>query len=218
MISNAFEEYVSLGDNCELGLNFFRIGHDYSSMFRFSMTPFNALLRVLNNNFVGLYDEIEPVANNMVRCQRYGISFHTKLHSEETAKGRRYLSDLDVNSIHADDILKLRYLENKFRLERSDGKRILYFVKSNNKISDDDLVGLKNCLDGFGKGSQIICLAEKCSPREVEDGIYIRPVDFFAPYKNAYSYCSKSWDLIFQEFPLADGKCNQHPIKPKIEL
>lgn len=213
-----FDEYVSLGDNCEAGLNFFRIGYDYGSIFRFSSTPFDSLLRVLESNFVGLYDEVEPIANNMVRCIRYEIAFHTKLHSYEIYGRRQYLKDLDVKSIHADDILKLRYLVNKFKLERSNKIPILYILKNKNNISDIALLKLKVLLDRYGEGSEILLLGENCLPRQVSNGIYIRSVDYFAPFNKALAFDINSWDKIFHEFPLIAGKRGLNPIKSKIEI
>src|SRR5271157_3057267 len=49
------EHFDSLGDNCEFAFAQKRFGVDKSSLLRWAVTPFSALLSGLENRFEGLY-------------------------------------------------------------------------------------------------------------------------------------------------------------------
>lgn len=200
-----FDKYISLGDNCEAGLNFSRIGYEYSSLLRFAMTPTMSLLSLFDNKFKDLFVDVIPVSNNMCQCKKYGISFHTRMRSEITDGNRTYKKDIDVEFLHKEDIAKISYLREKLISDMHSKDNILYILKSNAGINKNDALDIFSRIKAYGGNPNLLILTTSNENYFECENIYHEIFPRFAPYSNAYSYDSEAWDYIFSKYPL-----NQH--------
>src|SRR5437016_5768301 len=82
-------EFESLGDNCEFGFVQRHHGLEPGGLLRWASSNFDGLVHALECRFTGLYqlDDLEPYTPNMVIDRKYGIAFHSAMHSK--VKGRQ---------------------------------------------------------------------------------------------------------------------------------
>lgn len=210
MPNKKFDAYISLGDNCEIGLNFHRIGYHYSSIFRFSMTPTDSLIKCLENRLSDLFVEVEPVAGNMCRCKKYGISFHTKMHSKIMDGQRVFIHPDLVSTIHKDDLLKVEYLKCKLIEDLSSSKDILYIIKSNKGIPENKLSRIRDLIVGYGGKPTILHISTNEGVNYKMDGVIFESFPRFAPYSNAHDYDKSTWDYIFSKYGLREEVFNEN--------
>ncbi|CAM6613038.1 TPA: hypothetical protein H3L48_004397 [Escherichia coli] len=203
-----FDKYISLGDNCEAGLNFSRIGYEYSSLLRFAMTPSKSLIDLFNNNFENIFEEILPVSNNMCQCQKYKISFHTKMHSEMVDGVRKYKNNIDIQSLHNIDLEKIAYLREKFLSDMKSQDHILYFLKSKQNLPKEYVLEIYNKIAAYGGNPTLLVLSENIIDPVESESIYYEQISKFAPYTNAYDYDKTAWDEIFSKYPLNNHEVN----------
>lgn len=201
-----FDKYISLGDNCEIGLNFSRVGYEYSSLLRFAMTPTKSLLSLLDGCFDGLFETISPISNNMCQCQKYKISFHTKIHSEINGDVRKYKDGIDVDTIHQNDLNKIKYLTEKLISDMSSPDKILYLLKSNVTTKHDDILSIFNKIKSYGGNPTLLVLSLQETSENINNNIVYECFPRFAPYNDAYDYDVEAWDNIFIKYPLKEHK------------
>lgn len=203
-----FDKYISLGDNCEAGLNFSRIGYEYSSLLRFAMTPSKSLMDLFDNDFANIFETITPVSNNMCQCQKYKISFHTKMHSEMVDGIRKYKNNIDIESLHKTDLEKIAYLREKFLSDMKSKDRILYFLKSKQNLTKDYVSNIYNKIVAYGGNPTLLVLSENIIDPVENESIHYEHIPKFAPYTNAYDYDKTAWDEIFAKYPLNNHEVN----------
>lgn len=209
-----FDYYISIGDNCEAGLNFERLGFSDSCLFRYARSELHLILDALDNEFDGIFDQVEPVSDDMVKCLRYNISWHTNMYSKVVDGIRKFSFDGDFDSVLEYERNKILYLYSKFIKRLKSGKRLCFFYKSN-KLLDHSVVSLFceyvkqiNPTADY----KVVAIKER---GQSEFGIKHESVDvvsvsFLAPYVNAHAFSHYDWDFIFKKYPLVSSKIDMN--------
>ncbi|MBN2808194.1 MAG: hypothetical protein JXR80_01735 [Deltaproteobacteria bacterium] len=207
-----FDHYISLGDNCEAGFQFWRINYNESSIFRFVVVDSDKLISLIRSDFQDLFvkENLKPAEiDSMIRDTKTSVAFHSKLYSKlDPQSGRRHFrNDYDFDKIYAVEKSKVDYLVNKWRKLTSSSDRVLYFIKRNQFSSREDaemvLEGFQSCYPGHN------FLILYIQPRTLEEpswgyeqlhNVY---VDFLAPYENSQKGADiNGWNKLFAQYPL----------------
>jgi tetratricopeptide (TPR) repeat protein len=206
-----YDAYVSLGSNCEAGLQFRRIGYQGSSFFRFTFAPFAATYAAIDGDFNRVFERenLRPHTDGMVRDLGSGIVFHSDLRSAlDAGSGRReFLTSYDFDEIYGmNERPKIRHLVAKWRAVTQSRQDVLYFLK----VDQGDPCELAGRMAGLFRHKYpahrwtILCL-QSVDPTQAEwgiPGVINRHVSRFAPIDNAQDADLGAWDRIFAEFPL----------------
>jgi hypothetical protein len=215
MKSKSFDCYISLGDNCEAGLQFRRIGHEVSSIFRFAFIEPDDMRKILLSDFDGIFlkeNLTPPVDCHMVRDIKTGLVLHSKLTSITDGEGKRTFCDnYNFDKVYDSEKNKVNHLVAKWRALVRSGKRVGYFFKHNLSSSRED-------------AETLLSLFQRCYPQHNYHLLYIQPkllyeppwgyerlhnvyLDHLAPYDNAENGADVAgWNKIFREFPLKPFK------------
>lgn len=204
-----YDNYVSLGHNCEGAFQFRRLlGRDVAYYFNWLVTPLDALVEVLRADFAGAYarDRIEPTQDpNMIFDAAYGMKYHSAFRKElgRNLEGPRFAE------IHAESAAKYAMLADRFRELARSPNRVLYVVKTAHEAARDKSVELRDVLAARypAHDFQIAVLqtADRQEPDWGEDRIHNRYLARFADPSRANDGHVPSWDRVFAEFPLRPG-------------
>lgn len=205
-----YNAYISLGNNCEAGLQFRRIQYENSSFFRFTYSPFKSTIELIKNDFknVFLKENLVPLTDTLVRDTKYGISFHSRLPSQVDSQGKRqFLYSSDFDELYNQDYGKVLYLVNKwFRLVNSN-TNTLYFIKDEKNTSRENAELLLNLfLKKYPDHNFSIVYLQLEQFREPDWGIsrlFNRYFPKFAPRHNVPDTDIEAWNRLFFEFPLS---------------
>ena len=213
---NSFDAYISLGDNCEAGLQFVRIGYQESSFFRFTSSNFNTTFNIIKNDFSDIFNRDyiipRPGCTRMVVNNKYKIAFHSKLSSTVDSQQNQYFSlDYDFEEAFQDETNKINYLIGKWHKLMESDRKILFFLKndSDKKYLDEKMANKLRILL-FKKyknhNFKILCLQldKFAEPQWKNPALINRYFPYFAPRTSAMHGSSpdSSWDKIFAEFPI----------------
>lgn len=204
-----FNNYVSLGRNCEVAFQFRRIfKKDYAHYFHWLVTPFDSLLEILGNDFEGAFAKENLVATDdpdMIVDRRYRMKYHSPFKKELG----RDLSGPRFDALHAEALDKYRFLAERFRTLAGSGNKVAYFVKVDEADARSKAVALRDLLSGRypGHDFQLVILqqAELAEADWGERRIANRYLERFAPFNRAGDGHVPSWDRVFAEFPLKPG-------------
>lgn len=209
-----YDHYISLGDNCEIGFEFRRIGYEYSNFFRFAFSPFNSTYKLINNNFQDVFsrENIRPHLVNadnttMIIDKKYEICFHAKIPYIETKEGNFFcIENENFDIAYTREYGKIRYFIDKWDSLVNSNKKVLYFIKSKNQTSRSNAEKLlKLFYTKYPKHDFSIVYLQLSSYYEQDwhiDHLYNRYIPKFAPLDQTHLGDSKAWDKIFSEFPL----------------
>ena len=215
-LDKSFDAYISLGDNCEAGIQFVRIGYKESSLFRFTSSKLNTTLKIIKNDFSDIFNRKyivpRPGCPKMVFNNKYKIAFHSKLTSIIDSQGNQdFDSAYDFERVFQDETNKINYLISKwYKLMESDSK-VLFFLKNDsceNYIDEATANRLCKLLLNKYKNHnfKILCLQldKFAEPQWKNRYLINRYFPYFAPRTSAMHGNSpeSSWDRIFAEFPL----------------
>lgn len=216
--NNSFDAYISLGDNCEAGLQFLRIGYKESSFFRFTSANFNTTFNIIKNNFNDVFNQEyiipRPKCEKMVLNKKYGIAFHSKLSSKIEQNGtQKFATAYNFAEVFQNETSKIDYLISKWNQMMSSERRIMFLLKNDSEhkhISQNMANKLCRLLLKKYKNHnfQILCLQlDKFKEPQWENPYLInRYFPYFAPRVSAKNGSIDSWDQIFAEFPLKASK------------
>ena len=211
-----YDTYISLGSNCEAGFQLKRIGHDESSFFRWTLSPYKSTFNLIENDFQNLYQQenLVPVWDNMVEDKHYKISFHSKLLSrqDEKTKQRVFLDSYDFEETYQAEYAKIQYFVQKwYDLVNSD-RSVLYIIKQEQHGSK---YNAKKLLDLFeAKYPQHNFAIAYIQHQEKQDAPWeyekLHNLYFprFAPIDRADCGDLESWDQLFARFPLKQQVLN----------
>ena len=215
--SEYFDEYISLGDNCEAGLQFWRINYHEGSIFRFSIIDSEDLTNLIRSNFKNIFlkENLNPApVDYMVRDTKTNIALHSALYpSLDKVSGKRFFrNDYDFDEVYREEKRKVDYLVEKWRELVSSPKRVLYFIKRNQLSNQNDAeMVLETFLEIYPEHNFIILYIQPESLREPDwehEKLHNVYVDFLAPYDNSEKGAdAKGWDKLFTQYPLK--KCSQ---------
>lgn len=206
-----YDAYVSLGHNCEAGLQFRRIGYEESSFFRFTSNSFESVLAVIRDDFAGVFqrDNLQPHTDDMVRNTLYEIVFHSDLRSAaDPQSGRRhFLPAYDFDEVYGrKEAPKVRHLVAKWRALTRSQQDVLYVLKLDGADRRARALQLRAVFREKypAHRSTILCLqtADPAEPNWGIPGLVNRHLPRFAPFDNAHDADTAAWDRLFQEFPL----------------
>ncbi|WP_052213698.1 hypothetical protein [Belnapia sp. F-4-1] len=206
-MSEKFDEYISLGSDCEVGFQFRRVlGHDSSSFFSWNVTSIAALERLLATRFDGVLQEANISAHadgSMLLDGGYGYKFHSPF------RGHDFRADPDYHARWADHLEKTGYLIGKFLRGRPAGHRTAYFYKIEPEEAVAELRRLLpavrgQLLDIHGPSHfelVVVLPQDRFEQDWGEARIHNRYVRRLAPWHDATDGHVASWDRIFSEFP-----------------
>ena len=209
------DAYISLGDNCEAGIQFKRIGYEESSFFRFTSSSFDSTLEILKNNFQDIYNPQylipRPDCNSMVVNTKYNIAFHSKLDSKKNERGEQeFLSTYNFEEVLQKETDKINYLIHKWNQLMMSERRVLFFLKNDSS---------ENYIDESSAGELCSLLLEKYSNHNFKilciqldkfreskwNNPYLinKYFPFFASRRTAKKGFVSGWNVLFSEFPLS---------------
>ena len=195
-MTDLFNRFESLGNNCELGLVQRRAGAEPLGLFRWSSTSVSSIILALDNDFKNLGEEddvlIELAENEhgpreyMIREKKYGLFFHSW----------QFEGQVEPDILKAREIIKLKFLARKFREDLNEGNKIL--VHKHHGLSAADTEALHRSVRRHGSNPILLVeLAETPeqvgSVEEMGDGTFRGYVDRFAPAGNAYDFSFEAW-------------------------
>ncbi len=218
---DGFDRYISLGDNCEAGLQFWRIGYDESSIFRFTIIDSDKLIKIIENDFADIFckENLIPASvDHMVRDTETEIAFHSELYSAiDTASGKRsFRNDYDFDEVFAKEKTKIEYFVRKWRELVSSKERVLYFIKKNQLSNREDAENILNTfLRYYPEHDFLILYIQPKSLNEPDWGyerLHNVYVDYLAPYDNSEEGADiAGWNELFRRYPLRNQLEREKP-------
>jgi hypothetical protein len=194
----------SLGDNCELGYFQRHRGHEVSTLFRWTVTPIESLIRYLDEPG-DLYDlaDLTPHAPFMVTDAGYGFKFHSTLVERTDDGGLQLLSDEARRlEVHAQERAKIDHLSEKF-WDRLRNQPTVYVVKRNDGLTEDSVTRLRDRLLGYNPDHALLWVTAggAAAPMPHSRGLWTARLDRFATYSEADNYDAEGWSLIHENLP-----------------
>lgn len=187
-----FENFLSLGDNCEFGLVQRHFGADPLDILRWMTVPFASLCRLLQNRFEGFAEEenlvIEDHAGEYVIHEKtYELFGHSFV----------YVSDVDHDTLLKEVRKRFLFLKRKILEDLEEERRILVY-KNNQPLSMEQKSELCRCVADITKCPLLI--VEVASEAHLvgtferhSEGLFYGFVERFAPYEQAFNICPPSW-------------------------
>lgn len=174
-----FDEYVSLGLNCEVAFQLDRVALERRKhFFDWKITPHAALRSLLENRFAGVAATVAPGEHDgMTMDARYGFQFHNQpVHQERE---------------------KCAYLANRFL--SPDGRRC-YILKPESGAAERDIQALCYQLDRFDRDYKLVVLRRPNGPNLAGETVHM--LDFFAPVHAANEGDVAGYNRLFDRYPL----------------
>jgi hypothetical protein len=210
-----YDAYVSLGFNCEPGLQFQRIGHHSGSFFRFTFSPYETTFDLIKHDFADVFlrENLIPLGGTtrMVRDVKYNLTLHSDLPSvPDAATGVAVFSTgPDFDRLYRQEFEKVQYLAGKWRSQAASSQRVLYVIKhegGQGRARGEELLGLFNAK--YPQHDFRILLLQTEEQKEADwkqPRLTNRYLSRFNPLADAHDADIGGWDRIFAEFPLKEG-------------
>jgi hypothetical protein len=204
-----YDNYVSLGFNCEAAFQFRRLlGRDVAYFFNWLVTPLGSLVEVMRSDFAEVYrqDNLEVTNNPMMVLDRgSGMKFHSAFRKELG----RDLSGPRFDALFVESRAKYAMLAQRFRDLAASPNRVLYVVKTAEADATPRVVELRDLIAARYPAHDFAVVALQTGDRHEADWgeprIFNRYLDRFAPTSRAGDGHEPSWDRVFAEFPLRPG-------------
>lgn len=190
-----FDEYVSLGGNCEVAFQMRRaLGRDQSGICSWWFMDLPALLALLRDGFrkILMPNNLIPWPGHMVRDTAYGYCFHSPFEAEQP------IDDPNFADLLAEHREKVEHLKGRFY--RPSGRRV-YFLKLVQQPLDGELAELVSHLRTIGADFALVVLTVEPMEADLGPEVHFRTLERFAPIEAAQDGHEPSWDRIFAEFP-----------------
>ena len=212
-----FDAYIPLGDNCETGMQFWNIGYQESSFFRFTASRYSVTYNILKNNFQHIFsrENLIPKSNNngMVLDTKYNISFHSSLKSQsDVSTGEPiFLNDAEFELTFENESSKINYLISKWNKMMDSDRKILFILKNDSKTRRLRERHVSKISDLFlrrynNHNFKIVCIQlDKFREPEWQNSYLAnRYFNYFAPRGTNLAQTSNwaCWNQLFEEFPL----------------
>ena len=180
IVQQGFDEYVSLGSNCEVAFQLRRGGQTTAHFFDWASTPTCALIALLQDRFAAISADrrLDPQPDGMVLDHHYGYRFYGPYCAEKAA-----------------------HLATKFL--KPTGRRC-YILKLAQTITKKDLRNIMRALRAINPDVTLVVLrhAKYASRPLTMPGVADRFLRRLAPLEDAHDGHIVSWDHVFMEFPL----------------
>ncbi len=203
-----FDNYVSLGNNCETAFQMRRVlARDSSSFFSWNVTMFDPLLSVLSSRFDGVV-QLDRLTNVPEKGLMHDASHDFYIHSGFASAAFREEPGFDA--AFRDLTGKFAHLTRKFVGDAASDKRTVYFYKTEGSPEvHGKSRALRDVLAGFhGPRPFDLVIVQPEAFREEpwqDEGIHNRYLRRLAPWDDATDGHVASWDRVFHEFPHGDG-------------
>lgn len=211
-----YDEYISLGSNCEIGFQFRRYGKEPSSLFSWLVSDIDKITNILQQDFKGFYEfeDLIPYAHNMVKSTKSGFSFHSRMHSKYNSKIKKmeFIHSIDKRrEFFEKEKSKYNYLIEKWNNLSMSDLKVVYFIKDTFNYTDNQIIFLEQVIKNkFPKHNfKIVVVREgKRLPKEsFSSNVDICYVDFFSDKKHPAVEIIDldSWDKIYALYPLKNA-------------
>lgn len=190
------ERFESFGWNCEFGFVLQKKGLPYSSLLRWSITPYPALIRGIGNDFAGVYEfeRLIPSQVDMVQDTKTGFHFHTKM-----VENHEFVEN--YKSLYPAEEEKSVYLRERLLRQIADPKTIFVY-KSRTPLAGAELKALAQALSAKGPANLLYVSDDADQPlgsvRHVEDNLYQARIDVFSHPAKARDASYDVWDKILE--------------------
>jgi hypothetical protein len=200
---DVFDQYTSLGRDCEVGFQFKRVlGFQESGFFNWNYTDPEPLLSLLSSDFAGILE-----ANNLsVHADGaliHDASHHFFLHHEFDIHLFQNASDFSEKLIKTKN--KFDYFIHEFKKAAHSNTRTAYFLKYEAPDARTFALKLQAELKRYHEENPFTVIVLQTIDRAEDDwgvaGIHNRYLKRFAPYDDTLDAHVPSWDNIFREFP-----------------
>lgn len=199
--------FESLGDNCEFGLVQRLMGAEPLGLLRFSYIELRQLLRGLRCGFDRLGDpdttEISTFGVDkeiVVRESLYGMTYHTY----------QYESQIDLDTVHRQQITRLSFLRRKLLEDIGNGEKI-FVLKRTPPLRPEEVLPLYAVLNELGRNWLLWMLpSDKAHPPGTVElllpGLLRGYIDRFAPNENAHDLSFAAWTAVCEAAWRAVGR------------
>lgn len=204
---NAYMHYISLGDNCEVGLQLVRYGYNESSFFRYVACDIDALMNLINKDFDDVFGfvNVVPSYDDMVRDEKYNIALHSKMRSSLVDGKRAFdLSSDGRAGLYSAEKSKVKYLLDKWREQIRNKESAVYFIKSNKDINEDEFKSILEFVDpeNSGRVKLVNLIISERNADPVDERVVFERISRFAPYNQANDAVTEEYDIIFRKYGL----------------
>jgi len=195
------EKFESLGDNCELGFVQRFSGVEAGGLLRWAIVPPEALISAIRGNFeqVFEYENLTPSAPDMVRDEKYGLAFHTQMHSQN---GIFHDTEEKRREIHAGEKQKIDYMAEKLRGLLRTGEKIFVY-KRNVGVDAETALEIGRAISEKGPGKLLYVTTLGNQPigtvRCVSENLFEGRIDRFADYAKADDVSQQVWGQILKD-------------------
>lgn len=197
--------FESIGNNCEFAFFLRQNGVEIGSLFRWTLIHnYTSIINLLSQDFnsLYLYENLQPVYQNMVKDKYYNIDFHTEMFSEQKNNQWEWCYDFKKNhNIYLNEKEKINYLVEKFKMSLLNPHKILV-IKQNERPILGAAYELSQMLRKIGC-AKLLCVEDTTIPQKfgqvynLTENLYIGFVDRFAPY-DAADHVSLFWNEIIE--------------------
>jgi hypothetical protein len=195
-----FLNFVSLGDNCELGLVQRAVGIEPRDLLRFgsNIGAEDGLIRALQDRFCR-FGPLEDMAVSdthfgewIVNVRPYGVRFHTD----------RRVADIDQATVMAQESKHLTLLARRMVADLEAGEKV-FVRKSNDAIPDQTMLAVFEAMRAYGSPTLLWVSADTSLVRARVDrlapGLLRGFIPRFAPYSNAHDISVPDWRDLCRE-------------------
>jgi hypothetical protein len=206
-VTSWLEPFESIGDNCEFGFVQRALGHEVSSLLRWTFLDSTAsTIAGISTSFadVFMFENLVPAADGtMVRDHVHGIAFHTDMRAERTLSGWAFVApEQERRAIHATESQKFLHLRDKFDRSIVAGDRI-YVAKRDSGLTPAEAEALSNSIGARGGGALLYVTPAGVDERPgtvrlVHDRLAHGIVERFAPHTQADDIALTSWETVLR--------------------
>lgn len=199
------EPFESIGENCEFGFVQRALGHEVSSLLRWTFLDSTAAtVAGIATSFANVFEfeNLEPAAEGtMVRDRVHGIAFHTAMRAERTRSGLVFVApEAERRAIHAEESEKLLHLQEKFDRSIRAADRI-YVAKRGTGLTFSEAEALSSAIGARGGGVLLYVTPagvgkQPGTARLIHDRLAHGIVERFAPHDQADDVALASWEAV----------------------
>lgn len=203
-----YNEYISLGNNCEVAYQFRRVlRRDVSGFFNWNVTTFPSLISLLETRFANIL-QIENLTNLPEKGLMHDSSHDFHVHS--SFRTTDFKSEENFEERFENLKSKFAHFIDKFVADANNKTNVVYFYKTEEKdgVQQHAKVVYERLGQLHGHDNFSLVIVQKAEYREADWGesrIFNRYARRLAPWGDAPDGHVSSWDKIFREFPHKDG-------------
>jgi len=210
-----YDEYVSLGGNCEIGFQFRRYGKEPSSLFTWLVSDIDKIINVLSSDFENFYEfeDLVPYAHDMVKSMQSGFAFHSRMHSKYNLVKKKFEFINDENTrreFFQKEKSKYNYLIEKWNKLSQSNLRVVYFIKDTFSYTESQILKLEQVIlekNPNHKFKLVVIREGNTKERKsLSKNVDICHLNFFSDkkYPAVQIIDLAAWDMIYSYYPLKE--------------